>query len=93
MIRACLTIHTISRRAHWEVDTSKAHHGGVVPTSPLGGLLVGLLDGLIVTALVLLAVSLAGRRRRRRHPETTHIKPEPGQEHASEDSDEVAHAA
>jgi hypothetical protein len=43
---------------------SREHHGWVTPTSPLAGLLTGLIDGLVIVLLVMLVVVLNNRRHR-----------------------------
>jgi hypothetical protein len=65
----------------------------VIPSSPLAGLLIGLLDGLIVTAIILLGVLLDGRRRRWRHPEPVRVETVPSAAHTPAESDRVPHAA
>jgi hypothetical protein len=45
-------------------DTSQEDHWGVTPTSALGGILTGLLDGGVIALVVLLGVFLTGKWRR-----------------------------
>jgi len=47
-----------------EFDTSQEHHGRMTPTSPLAGIVTGLIDGLLIAAVVMLVVMLNNRRHR-----------------------------
>jgi hypothetical protein len=56
-------------------------------------LLIGLLDGLIVTAIILLGVLLDGRRRRRRHPGPVRVEAAPSTTQIPAETDRIPHAA
>jgi hypothetical protein len=64
---------------------SREQYGLMTPTSPLAGLVTGLLDGAILAAAVLLVVFLL---RHRRHPTRVPLPPR-GRQHAGpKDTDE-----